>query len=141
MYERRTIVRAAQRLIAMLLLVCVGAAPTLAQLLRPVQAKCAMSCCKRKLDPHCCKRHLHVAGSVKGPFLKSDSACSKTCGFPALAPITVAFELSKLKLAAPKGHEDRILPQARAPGARASFNKLLLQRPPPSLLLPQTSAA
>jgi hypothetical protein len=140
MYERRTIVRAAQRLIALLLLVCVGAAPTFARLLQPIEAKCAMSCCKRKLDPHCCKRHLHVAGPVNGPVLKSDSACSKTCGLPAVAPVAVVFELSRLNLAAPKAPENRILPQARAPGARASFNRLLLQRPPPSLLPSQHSA-
>ena len=84
MYERRTIVRAAQRLIALLLLVCVGAAPTFARLLQPIEAKCAMSCCKRKLDPHCCKRHLHVAGPVKGPVLNRIPHVRRPAGCPPL---------------------------------------------------------
>lgn len=130
--SRRTVV-AAQRLIALVLLSVLGGGSTFAALVQPSQQQCTMSCCKRKLDPRCCKKHAHRSHEDRGAALKAASSCAASCFALAGARLAAAtFDLSTVKVSAPLFEGGRLVSHTGEGSHYSSYDRILHQRPPPT---------
>jgi hypothetical protein len=137
MSTRRKLVGMAQRLIAVVLLAVMGAAPTLATLSVSKGPECTMSCCKKKRAAACCKAHLHsLPAPIQTPLLKSDPSCASGCGMGFAAPATcTSLDLPASQVLSPTVHAGRVLLPWRIPFHSEPLGSALYQRPPPSILL------
>src|SRR5688572_13802476 len=122
-----------RRFIAIVLFTLLSSVPAFALRLASMEPECGMSCCKRKKNPQCCKRHLHSSAKKHGPLLKPASSCASGC---AAVPAKTASPLGLVELAAREASgtaNEHPLSNPDTATHASSYDARLHQRPPPFL--------